>query len=87
MNDSTQPDNRITLTQIKKVLSERFPMPEDPYTDLFQSGTLDSMQLMDVIMLLEEHYGFELKPSDMKKEHFSTLPAITETINRSLNKA
>lgn len=44
--------------------------------DLFESGALDSLRLIQFVMLLEEVYGFQFDYSDIQLESFKNLEAV-----------
>ena len=49
--------------------------------DLFAAG-LDSMAVMQLVVLAEEKYGVVLGPADINRENLSTPIALAELINR-----
>lgn len=70
------------ITQLRQVISEEL-IPLDPSVsddcDLYQEG-LDSLALMQLIILLESHFGVTVESTDLAKENFKSLKAITELI-------
>ncbi|MBK1882218.1 acyl carrier protein [Luteolibacter pohnpeiensis] len=53
--------------------------PEDG--DLFAAG-LDSMAVMQLVVLAEEKYGVVLGPADINRENLATAQALAELICR-----
>ncbi len=51
--------------------------------DLFVEG-LDSMALMQLIMLLEQEFGITLGPEDLNRDYFATLGDLSELVSRKL---
>jgi len=47
----------------------------DARTDLHAEG-LDSLALMQLILLLEREYGITIQPGDLDRTHFSTLEKL-----------
>lgn len=45
----------------------------DPSTDLLEEGILDSFNVVEVAMFIQEHYGIELKGEDVTRENFASL--------------
>ena len=60
-----------------------FPLGEDvdAATDLHAEG-LDSLALMQLILLIEKEFGVSIVPSDLDRENFSTLGNIAALIVR-----
>lgn len=60
-----------------------FPLGEevDVGTDLHGEG-LDSLALMQLILLIEREYGVSIVPGDLDRENFSTLGNIGRLIAR-----
>lgn len=54
-------------------------------SDLFAEG-LDSMALMQLIMLLEQEFGITLGPEDLNRDYFETLANLSELVTRKLDK-
>lgn len=53
-----------------------------PETDLFESGTLDSVVLVGLLTKLEESFDLEIPPSEFSPENFSTVGGMTRLIQR-----
>lgn len=51
---------------------------------LFETGALDSMTLIQLILRLETHFGINLSLADLELSQFETLEGIAETIASSL---
>lgn len=43
----------------------------DPETDLFDLG-LDSMAIMQLLLLIEDEFGIALDPADLSRDNFRT---------------
>ena len=73
-----------TLTTLRELISEQlFPLPASfgDESDLYLEG-LDSMALMQLILLLEESFGIRLEPADLGRENFQSLRAIEDLIRK-----
>lgn len=71
-------------TLIAKILHERFSVGdgvtlEDNTDFLFDLG-LDSMQLIQILVDLEVHYGISIPETALAKEDFSTVAALTDKL-------
>jgi len=70
------------IIQIRSLISENlFPLEDDfcDEMDLYMEG-LDSMGLMQLILLLEQEFGVGLTPEDLGRENFQSLRAIRDLI-------
>ena len=54
---------------------------ESPDTDLFQQGILDSMSLVELLLQLEQTYGFTVSIMDLDTEHIRTIRKIAELVS------
>lgn len=54
---------------------EGAPAPQ-PGDDLFKSGVLDSFTLVDLVAVLEEHYGIKIPDGDVNAANFQTMQDI-----------
>lgn len=71
-----------TTANLRQLFSEQlFPLDETfaEDADLYQEG-LDSMALMQLILMLEQAFDIRLEPSDLGRENFQTLLAIGQLI-------
>ncbi len=68
---------------IRRLISEQlFPL-DDSVTnnsDLHSEG-LDSLALMQLILLLEREYSVTISPEDLNRENFSTLEKLAELVS------
>ena len=49
-------------------------------TDLFESGILDSLQLVELLVQLERRFGFKIKIDDIDLEDLRTLAGIARLV-------
>lgn len=49
---------------------------------LFDAGVLDSLQLIGVVMLIEEHFGVKVRDDDLTPENFDSIAAIAGFVSR-----
>lgn len=52
----------------------------EPDTDLFETGLLDSFQLVELLLLLEQHFGFQVKIDDVDLDDLRTLSRIARLV-------
>ena len=51
-----------------------------PDTELFKSGLLDSIDMIDLVMFLEEEYEIKIPETSLKLENFNTVKNISNII-------
>jgi D-alanine--poly(phosphoribitol) ligase subunit 2 len=49
-------------------------------TDLFETGILDSLQLVELLLQLEQHFGFKLRLDDIDLDDLRTLARIARLV-------
>lgn len=49
---------------------------------LIDSGMIDSISIVKVIIFMEKNFGISFKEDDMDPENFETLQAMLETVER-----
>ena len=52
--------------------------PIQAETDLIESGQLDSLVLVDLLLVLQTHFQLEVQPQDIAPKHFRSLRTIAE---------
>lgn len=67
-------DSRIqeALARVAKA-----PIPNDPNASLFDSGVMDSFDLVDFVADLEKEFNIEVPDSDLHPSKFETLAKIS----------
>ena len=50
--------------------------------DLFSSGQVDSMALMQAVAHLEGAYGLKIPPGDLVPENFRTIEVMADYVNQ-----
>ena len=50
--------------------------------DLFQSGLINSLFAMQLVIFLEQEYGFQIANEDLDLDNFRSLGAISEFVMR-----
>jgi len=78
--------------KLKKVLIEELNLedmtPEDIQDDapIFREGLgLDSLDAVEIVMLLKKHFGIELKNMEESKPAFQSINTLTAFIDGRLN--
>ena len=51
-----------------------------PDTDLLEAGVLDSLQLVELLLQLEQRFGFRIKIEDMDLDDLRTLRTIARLV-------
>ncbi len=76
------PSQETLEQQLVTLLRERLletTVPMDAGTDLYTLG-LDSMAIMQLLILVEEEYGVSLPESSLTRENFSTAQQLAQLI-------
>lgn len=48
---------------------------------LFSTGLIDSMTIVDVIMLVEEYWNVQVDPTDLSMDNFDSVAAISRYVH------
>lgn len=70
------------LEKLLEILQQDVLESDDPITsdsDLFALG-LDSMAIMQLLLVLEDEFGVALDPTDLSRDHFQTPAKIIQLI-------
>jgi len=59
------------------------PLNDDE--DLIESGVIDSLGIMSLLIFIEEHFSIKISPDDLVPENFSSINTITMLVNRQIN--
>lgn len=78
MRDETTVQREI-LSLFSDELALAVPSPE---TDLIETGILDSMKFVELLTLLERHFGATISLEDLELENFRTLAKIADFVVR-----
>jgi acyl carrier protein len=73
-------DRRSKLIEILRQVTQKDVTPSEDES-LFESGTLDSFALPDLISALEQAFGISIPDSDMNPRKFETLARIDEYLD------
>jgi acyl carrier protein len=76
-------DRRPKLIEILRQVTQKDVNPADDES-LFESGTLDSFALPDLVSALEQEYGISIPDSDMNPRKFETLARMNEYLDSRL---
>jgi len=73
-------DRRSKLIEILRQVAQKDVDPTDDES-LFDSGTLDSFALPDLVSALEQEFGISIPDSDMNPRKFETVARIGEYLD------
>ena len=74
----------MELDEIKERLVDYFVKQGksvEPDDDLFETNTIDSMGVIELVLFVEENLGVELNQNMMEKENFKTIEKIAGTVS------
>ena len=85
--NTAEVDERTNLIrEIQALLEETLSIQVEAETNLFETGVLDSMTLVQLILQLEEKFRFRLPMEDIEVEPFRSVTKIAELVaNRTGN--
>lgn len=67
----------IDINGLRSILgSVLVRLPQNEHDDLWESGLMDSMSVVALVAALEERYGVEFGPTQLRKENFRSLDQI-----------
>ena len=75
----TKPDVDTIRLCIQKIVPN---LPEDSSVDLFSSGIIDSLIVLNVMMSLEEEFSVSFEPGDLEAANLRSLDRMAETVGR-----
>ena len=81
-------DNNVT-TEVKKIIinSVNASLSHDEMPDDFPlaGNILDSMAVTNLIIALEEHFGFTLDDEELSAEDFETIISLSKLVEQKLH--
>ena len=72
------------FTFISTTLNPNAQLTFDPTLNLLDSGTIDSLAMIDLVVYLEDTFGISVATDDLVPDNFSTLDAIAAYVTRSM---
>ena len=69
--------------KVRKALAKvaKAPVPVDPDTSLFDTGVLDSFDLVDFVADLEKEFKIKVPDNDLRPSKFESLTKIAEYLS------
>lgn len=58
---------------------------EEENLDLFESGLLDSLGIVEVLLKIEEVFNLKLQPTDLEREDMMTAENLTKFLEKKLS--
>jgi acyl carrier protein len=69
------------VSQIRTILSDKMLVEVDsPDADLLQTGLLDSLALIQLLLQLEDHFGTKIPVDELEIEDFRSITAIARLV-------
>jgi len=73
--------DQVLYGQIAAFFSERLHLTiSSPAEDLFETGVLDSMAFVDLVMHLEQHYDIRISADDLELDNFRSVAKIASFV-------
>ena len=78
-NDVT--DTNAVIGRLSALFTESFHIEvPSPDTDLVETGILDSFQFVELLLQLEQHFGFRIRIEDIDLDDLRTLARIARLV-------
>ncbi|MCR4405891.1 MAG: acyl carrier protein [Anaerolineae bacterium] len=78
----------MTITeQIRKYIIDNFLVSNEDFTDddsFLEQGIVDSTGLLELVMFVEESFGFAVPDEDIVPEHFDSVARLAAYIHQKL---
>jgi acyl carrier protein len=73
---------RLTTDSLREFLITELGLEDDitSETELFSTGLLDSVAMMNIIGFIEEKSGIDVRPADVTLENFDTMQRIVDYV-------
>lgn len=72
------------IEQIQTIFSQvLYREVQSPQSDLFESGLLDSMSLIELLFSLEQQFGFQPDINDLDLDQFRSIENIAKLVESS----
>jgi len=83
-----QEENNKMIEDVQKLFAEKLSRPvSSADDDLFESGVLDSMVLVELLLQLEQTFGLNVSIADLDLEQIRTVRRISEMVQAQLMSA
>ncbi len=74
-------DSNAIIGRLGALFAESFHIEvPSPDTDLVETGMLDSFQFVELLLQLEQHFGFRIKIEDIDLDDLRTLARIARLV-------
>jgi acyl carrier protein len=84
MKPMDMPDARLLQKEIGALLDEHLQIvPTSPQADLLESGAMDSLALVELLLQLELRYGLRISLESLDFEEFRSVASIAAFVTRS----
>lgn len=74
--------NAIKQYITETILYDRPGIQLTNHFPLLEQGLIDSIQLLNLVLFLQERFGVTVKPEEMVPENFATIEALVALVTR-----
>ena len=75
-------------TKVQEWILEHFPLARErkisPSHSLLESGIVDSLGILDILLFLEQEFKFTVEEDEMVEDHFESMDSITKYVESKL---
>ncbi len=76
------------VVKANEFICQRLSQTElDPDLDIFESGLVNSLFAMELVLFVEKQFGFAVENEDLDLENFRSLNAIAAFVSKKLTAA
>lgn len=76
-------------TRVQHWVVEHFPLAKErnvgPTDSLLESGIVDSLGTLDIVLFMEEEFGLVVDDEDMVADHFESIQSISDYVGSKIN--
>jgi acyl carrier protein len=72
-----------TKDRIRTFLGDRCPGELHDDDDIFESGVVNSLFAMQLVLFVEQEFGFQVRNEDLERDNFRSVNTITRLVERN----
>lgn len=78
---------REQIIDILRTVTETPTLKDDPSVLLYDTGVLDSMRTVELIVALSREFGIDISPAEFDREQWATSTKIIEFVEAKMSQA
>lgn len=78
-------ENNQVISKARQFICQRISATElDPELDIFDSGYVNSLFAMELVLFVEKEFGVAIENNDLDLDNFKSLNAISQFVDKKL---